>query len=78
MKGNFENAMRGALQRGDGLADYLPILLEFRRRGLSRADALDVLEALRTDADDAVEDRILEVMDIVFGNCAPHNRVWRD
>ena len=72
----YEHAIRDALARGDDLTDYLPILREFRDRGLPRTDALDILQALRAEANEAVEDRILEVMDLVSGYCAPQCRVW--
>jgi hypothetical protein len=36
-----------------------------------------ILEAFRVESpDEAVEDRILEVMDVVAGFCSPRLRVW--
>lgn len=46
-------------------------------QGLEREVALECLGRLRGDATlDAEEDRLLELMDIVWGFCPTHNRVW--
>lgn len=52
-------------------------LREFRDRGLTRIEARQIFEALRgRAADEAQEDRILEVLDIVAGFCSPELTVW--
>jgi hypothetical protein len=53
------------------------ILNEFRLQGVTRQEAYLALEELRGRApDESVEDRILEVMDIVSGFCSRENMVW--
>lgn len=72
----FSWSIRAALARDAALADFMPLLREYRGLGLAQEEALQVLESLRGNSGSATEDRILEVMDVVAGWCAPHNRVW--
>jgi hypothetical protein len=52
-------------------------LREYRGLGVSREEVQSALESLRAEArDEAVEDRILEVMDFVAGFCRPEDVVW--
>lgn len=63
-------------------ADFASIrdkLVGYRDAGLSQAETLTALESLRVAAtDEATEDRILEVMDLVEGFCSPETTVWED
>ncbi len=63
-------------------ADHAAIrrkLVGYRDAGLSQAETLTVLESLRAAAtDEATDDRILEVMDLVEGFCSPETTVWED
>lgn len=60
-----------ALARGESLAEIATLLRRLRDRGLSQSAAYDAVEALRVGAGDMEEDRLLEVLDIVSGFCAP-------
>ena len=52
-------------------------LRELKSCGLSREAAYQILASFRDRApDEAAEDRVLEVMDIVSGFCAPELLVW--
>jgi hypothetical protein len=54
-------------------------LREYRRAGITRDEVRFALESLRGRVrDEATEDRILEVMDIVTGFCPQEITVWDD
>jgi hypothetical protein len=72
----FISAVKDALKRQAGLAEFREILREHRDLGLTRQDACDALEGLRGGMDESTEDRVLEVLDVASGFCAPHLRVW--
>jgi hypothetical protein len=72
----FMNAISEALLREASMDELIGILREYRDKGLSAQAALEVLQSLRARADESTEDRVLEIMDIVAGFCAPHVRVW--
>ena len=65
--------------KGPSLREDVSTLREFRRQGITRHEVQLALEALRDQAsDEAAEDRILEIMDIVSGFCSRENTVWDD
>jgi type II secretory pathway component PulF len=64
---------------GMPLRQIVSALREYRRSGVSRREVQLALESLRDQAkDEAIEDRILEVMDIVSGFCPRESTVWED
>jgi hypothetical protein len=65
-----------ALERGESLETLRALLVRYRASGLSQRAAYDALHALRSRLTGRDEDRLLELMDIVAGFCAPHLRVW--
>lgn len=72
----FRTVIQAALERGALLEELRAILCEYRDTGLSQQEAYATLNALRLGAGAQLDDRILEVMDVVVGFCAPHYRVW--
>ncbi|MBV8233219.1 MAG: hypothetical protein JO355_09900 [Planctomycetaceae bacterium] len=61
------------------LRQIVSALREYRRSGVTRHEVQLALESLRDQAkDEAIEDRILEVMDIVSGFCPRESTVWED
>lgn len=51
--------------------------MRFRDRGGTNEQASQVLERLREEAStEAEEDRVLDMLDVVVGWCAPHAKVW--
>lgn len=53
------------------------ILKALKQKGITQAEVQTTLEAMRHSApDEATEDRILEVLDIVAGWCRPRLRIW--
>ena len=60
-----------------GLIVFRNILGKYKNRGIQAGEVNLLLEELRRNAgDEATEDRIAEVMDIVTEFCSPHMRVW--
>jgi hypothetical protein len=51
---------------------------EALRGGATEADLLADLEAIRNGLSEGVEDRVLDVMDLLIGWCGPHARLSRD
>jgi hypothetical protein len=75
----FPEELRAALMSGLSLGQIVKVLRDYRAAGISREEVQDALERLRSHAqDEAQEDRILEVMDIVSGFCSAENSVWED
>lgn len=69
--------LEGAITAGLPLRQIVSTLREYRRLGVTRHEVHLVLEGLRDQArDEAMEDRILEVMDIVSGFCPQESTVW--
>jgi hypothetical protein len=61
------------------LRDIVAALREYRSSGVSRDEVQFALKALRENAhDEATEDRILEVMDVVSGFCSRENSDWEN
>jgi len=61
------------------LQQIISTLREYRRSGVTRGEVRLALESLRARArDEATEDRILEVLDIVSGFCPREKTVWDD
>lgn len=55
----------------------LPHLREYRSHKIPRSTVLTILEHLRDSASsEAIEDRVLEVMDLVAGFCRAEDEVW--
>lgn len=71
--------LEDAILTGLPLPQLVSTLREYRRHGVTRDEVQLVLEALRDRApDESVEDRILEVMDVVSGFCPRERTVWED
>lgn len=76
MSKEFTEAILRALSQRVPFEQIVAVLQEHRDEGLTQQSAYEALEAMRTGLDDDTEDRVLEIMDIVSGFCAPHHRVW--
>jgi anthranilate phosphoribosyltransferase len=73
------DALQGAISARVPLSQIVSTLREYRYQGVTREEVQSVLEGLRERAqDEATEDRILEVMDIVSGFCPRETTVWDD
>lgn len=76
MNDQFLISIQEAAERGAPLEEIAGVLRIWRERGLTAEEASRALELLRENADEQLEDRILEVMDVVSGFCRPELRVW--
>lgn len=72
---DLEQALSSAM--GGSLEALRTILKHYADQGGNKEEAYSILQKLRVEAvNDLVEDRILELMDIVSGFCSPHQRIW--
>lgn len=66
-----------ALQAGAGYPELHQLLVAFAQAGGTSDQAVAILEDLRAaPAPDALEDLVLELLDVATGWCAVHERVW--
>jgi len=71
--------LEAAISARAPLRQIISTLREYRRLGVTREEVKHALELFRNQTtDEATEDRILEVMDIVSGFCARGKTVWED
>jgi hypothetical protein len=76
---HLREELEGAIMAGHPLRQIVSTLREYQRLGIGRDEVRIALESLRKRApDEEVEDRILEVMDVVSGFCSRENTVWED
>ena len=77
--GDLAKELEGVITAGLPLRQIVSTLRAYRSQGITREEVQLALQALRNQApDEAVEDRILEVMDIVSGFCSRENTVWEE
>ncbi|CAG2159121.1 hypothetical protein LMG26411_06456 [Cupriavidus numazuensis] len=75
LDGELDSELRDALKSCE--LDFLrTILVRYREKGFDSESVYGLLEAMRNNVSDDIEDKILELMDIVAGFCAPGMRVW--
>ena len=72
----LDNELFFALNNGCDVASMRKILVKYQENGFSAASLHEFLSSMRFGADDELEDRILELMDIVSGFCSPFLKVW--
>ena len=69
--------LRAAIYKKADLLVIRYILESYKRHGVKSSEVISLLEEFRLDlVNEAIEDKILEVMDIVSGFCSPHMKVW--
>ncbi len=72
----LDGELRDALEKDCGLDLMRAILLKYKDKGFGYESVYELLGAMRGNVSEDIEDRILELMDIVSGFCAPNMRVW--
>ncbi|UVE67414.1 hypothetical protein L2Y90_25105 [Burkholderia pyrrocinia] len=72
----LDRELRDALEKSANLDVLRTILVKYRERGFNSESLRELLAAMRNDMAEDIEDRTLELMDIVSGFCAPNMRVW--
>jgi hypothetical protein len=71
--------LEGVISAQVPLRQIVSTLREYRDQGVTRLEVQSALESLRGRAgDEATEDRILEIMDIVSGFGPREATVWED
>ena len=77
MNAELQRELEAAIQADRSLDEIVGMLRRIKEQGASREEVYRWLENLRSAAaDEAAEDRIVEVADFVAGFCAPHLRIW--
>jgi hypothetical protein len=78
-KESLSEELEKMISAGLSLRQIVSNLRGYRRAGITRDEVRLSLESLRNRVpDEATEDRILEVMDIVTGFCPQETTVWDD
>ncbi|RQR42800.1 hypothetical protein DIE21_36435 [Burkholderia sp. Bp9140] len=72
----LDRELRDALEASADFGVLRDILVKYREKGFSSESVYDLLESIRDGVTEDIEERILELMDIVFGFCSPNMRVW--
>ncbi|MBO6939762.1 MAG: hypothetical protein JJ863_32625 [Deltaproteobacteria bacterium] len=66
-----------AIADGHSLAALLELVVDYKDRGIAQEAVAFALQQLRKSApDEAYEDRVLDVMDFVWGWCHVSRRIW--
>ena len=76
MNDSFLSKIEVAIRREAGLEEIAELLRDCRDAGLPQRDVCSALEDLRYRVGPAMEDRVLEALDVATGFCPPHLRVW--
>jgi hypothetical protein len=74
--GPFSGEIREAIVREASDEELVRIVRAHKNLGLTKSAALQALATLRSSVTDPQEDRILDLMDIVSGWCAPDQRIY--
>ena len=74
---DFRAELAQAFAAGRSLEELLDLVVGFRHRGIAQEAMYLALQQLRASApDEAYEDRVLDVMDFVWGWCHVSQRIW--
>ena len=77
MSGDLERKLETAVLSDMPLEDVVSLLRQYKALGVEQEEVYSFLASLRKRvADEALEDRILEIADFVSGFCSPHMKVW--
>jgi hypothetical protein len=75
----LDNKLLSVINNANGAVDARSVLLEYKDRGFSAQEVYALLESIRSSiVDEDIEDKVLEIMDVVVGFCHPNFRVWHD
>ena len=77
MSSELEKELEAAVKSDLPLGEIVALLRRYKEQGITQAEVYSFLERMHhAAADDATDDRILEVADFVAGFCAPHMKIW--
>ena len=63
------------LNRADAFSEMRAEMVQLRLEGVPKDAIYTTLQALRSEANEAQEDILLEAMDVLVGFCSPHLRI---
>ena len=76
---DIDTDLLAALESGSGLLTLRAILLRYKASGVTAAHVAGLLHDMRAATqDEALEDVILDALDMVTGWCGPALRVWNE
>ena len=67
-----------ALINNSEISELRTLLFRYKDAGFDSDFVYKLLESMRNEVNEDMEDRILEVMDIVAGFCSPNMKVWNN
>lgn len=74
---DFQAELARRIAESRPLGEVLDLVVGFRHRGIAQEAVYLALQQLRASApDEAYEDRVLDVMDFVWGWCHVSQRIW--
>jgi N-acetylglutamate synthase-like GNAT family acetyltransferase len=77
MTPELEKELEAAVKSDLPLGEIVALLRRYKEQGIAQAEVYAFLERMHhAVADEATDDRILEVADFVAGFCAPHMKIW--
>ncbi|MDN7908564.1 hypothetical protein QZM18_31240 [Burkholderia diffusa] len=72
----LDRELRDALEASADFGLLRDILVKYRERSFSSESVYELLGSMRDGVTEDIEERILELMDIVSGFCSSNMRVW--
>ncbi len=75
-KNNWKLLLKGLIERECALPQIASVLMEIKNLYVSKDDVRFHLSEMRQISNEQIEDRILEVLDVVDGFCDKKYQVW--
>jgi hypothetical protein len=74
----LKSTMQDGLKMGKTVDELYALLQEFAKSGGGQQNAVRVLKEIRgaVAADEAMEDKVLDLLDYATGSCGVRNRIW--
>jgi len=76
MENNWKQELNIVIKNDINLKKVSDFLKSLKTAGITQCEIKTYLNLLRLESTEIVEDRILEILDMVEGFCNPQYRVW--
>ena len=77
MSPELEKELEAAVRSDLPLGEVVALLRRYKDQGITQAETYSILERMHhAAADEAIDDRVLEIADFVAGFCALHMKIW--
>jgi hypothetical protein len=77
MNAKLKQELEAAITSDKPLEEIVAMLRRYKGQGVSQQEVYSFLQSWHeAAADEATDDRILEVADFVAGFCSPHMKIW--